>query len=242
MIDKCHDWTDQLMQHVQTFLQFDLGCDLVFNLISDTHQEDHCVATARNIFAAFDARSESGYQQLVVNLVQVYRSSPAVLEPLTQYEWHKEISKCYFLRALIEYCPREVWAAPAAPFLENPPEFFKTDDSVLVLVAILRRGTTSEQSLIYEQVCPAFAEIAFGEPGWKIAHELISVATVPQKQKLVEPFTLALSQAKTFSPVLEELTYHFLWALPRRDRSEFMEKLRGPLEAMNSPRISKMGD
>jgi hypothetical protein len=107
----------------------------------------------------------------------------------------------------------------------------------MVIVAILHRGTSKELDLLFNALLPNFHELAFNEPHWKVAVEMMCIGTVRQKLQMAVSVQERLVGAASCGPFVEIVVVQLMWALPAQARRVFVENNREALAALNTSRI-----
>jgi hypothetical protein len=183
IIDKCRLWDQTIVANMTSFLKHDNGCDLLRDFISANQKDSIVQDTAHSILSTFHTRNDSASRDLIRTIIQIYRDNAQVLQPRIQHQWSRA-TDCSFLVSLIEFTPDRIWRTTAACFLDNPLPFCKDVNSASVIIAILRREELEQQETIFARLLPGFPILAFSDPGWSIAHEMVNVGTIRQKLQM----------------------------------------------------------
>jgi hypothetical protein len=240
IIDKCDVWDETILLHFSQMLKMDRGCELIREFIGINHQQAAVVNKSFFLLSNLEDRPDDAYRNMIVGIIQTYNDSMQVLHPLVQTDWERVPARCFYLRALIEFCPEHIWAPLISKFVQSPGQFVKDFNTAAVVVAILRRGRTADRDAIFDSLLPFFDVLAVGDPEWKVAHELVSVGTVQQKAQIADAMEKCLRMLSRIEPHVEEVFVHLLWALPLTNRLELLERTKDTVPLLNSPRITEI--
>jgi hypothetical protein len=238
IVDKCAAWDEAILQHFPQMLKTDRGCELIREFIGINHLHPAVVNKAFFLLSNLEDRSDRAYRSMIVSIIQTYNDSMQVLNPIVQTDWERFPGRCFYLRALIEFCWDHIWGPLVVKFVQSPGQFVKDFNTAAVVVAILRRGKAADRDAIFDSLIPFFDVLVVGDPEWKVAHELVSVGTVQQKAQMADAMEKCLRVLPRIEPHVEEVFVHLLWALPLANRADLLERTKGAVALLNSPRIA----
>jgi hypothetical protein len=126
----------------------------------------------------------------------------------------------------------------AACFLDNPLPFCKDVNSASVIIAILRREAVEQQETIFARLLSAFPILAFSDPAWSVAHEMVNVGTIRHKLQMTAMIQRHLLPTVRYLPCVEKLLVHLMSSIPAQSRKIFVGNTKEALKPMNTSLIN----